>query len=259
MRVGCAAYSFRQYLTSGEMSLDGFLQKAVEMGLNGVELTAYYFKSTDDDDLYTLKRQCYLLGLQISATAVGNRFTHADAGERAKQIQHVKDWVDISVKLGAPCLRVFAGGTPEGHSEAEARQWTIDGLKECAAYTAPRGILLALENHGGITSTADQVIDLVTSVDSKWVGVNLDTGNFRDDPYGSLARVAPYAITAHAKTEMPKAGGGKEEADFSKIVDLLNAQGYKGYLSIEYEAAEDAMTAVPRFAKVLKSVATRTL
>ncbi len=254
MKVGCAAYSFRQYLTSEDMSLENFLQKAVEMDVDGVELTAYYFQSTDDAYLYTLKRQCYLLGLQISAAAVGNRFTDADAGEHARQIQYVKDWVDISVKLGAPCLRVFAGGTPEGHSEAEVRQWVIDGLKECAEYAAPRGVLLALENHGGITSTADQVIDLITSVSSEWVGVNLDTGNFRQDPYGSLARVAPYAVTAHAKTEIPKEGGGNEAADFSKIVSMLNAQGYRGYLSIEYEAAEDAMIVVPRFAQTLKSL-----
>ena len=264
MKIGCAAYSFRQYLTSGAMNLVGFLQKAVEMEVDGVELTAYYFTSTDDDYLYTLKRQCYLLGLQVSATAVGNRFTDPDPGERAEQVKYVKDWVDISVKLGAPCLRVFAGGTPDGRSEAEARQWTIDGLKECGEYAAPRGILLALENHGGITSTADQVIDLVTSVDSEWVGVNLDTGNFRQDPYGSLARVAPYAVTAHAKTEIPNGNDGsdlsesserdKEEADFSEIVRMLEAQGYKGYLSIEYEAAEDAMTAVPRFAQMLNSL-----
>ncbi len=254
MKVGCAAYSFRQYLTSGQMSLEDFLQKAVEMDIDGVELTAYYFSSTDDAYLYALKRQCYLLGLQISAAAVGNRFTDADAAERAAQIEYVKDWIDISVKLGAPCLRLFAGGTPEGHSEAEARQWTIDGLKECAEYAAPRGVLLALENHGGITSTANQVIDLVTSVDSEWVGVNLDTGNFRQDPYGSLARVAPYAVTAHAKTEIPQEAGGKEEADFSKIVSMLKAEGYKGYISIEYEAAEDAMTAVPRFAQMLNAL-----
>ena len=132
MKIGCAAYSFRQYLTSGEMSLEGFLEKAVEMDVDGVELTAYYFPSTDDAYLHTLKRQCYLLGLQVSAAAVGNRFTDPDPGERAAQVEYVKDWVDVSVKLGAPCLRVFAGGTPEGHSEAEARQWTIDGLKECA-------------------------------------------------------------------------------------------------------------------------------
>jgi sugar phosphate isomerase/epimerase len=254
MKIGCAAYSFRQYLTSGQMSLEDFLQKGVEMGLDGVELTAYYFKSTDDDFLYTIKRKCYRLGLQISATAVGNRFTDADAGERAKQIQHVKDWIDISVKLGAPCLRVFAGGVPKGYTEAEARQWTIDGLKECAVHAASRGVLLALENHGGITSTAEQVLDLIKSVNSEWVGVNLDTGNFRQDPYGSLARIAPYAVTSHAKTEIPRADGGKEEANFSKIIGLLKEQGYRGYLSIEYEAAEDPMTAAPRFVRMLKAL-----
>ena len=254
MKIGCASYSFGRYLSKGEMSLEDFLKKAVGMDLDGVELTAYYFQSTDDDYLYTVKRQCYLLGLQISAAAVGNRFTDADAGERARQIQHVKDWVDVSVKLGTPCLRVFAGGMPEGHSEAEVRQWTINGLKDCAEYAAPRGVLLALENHGGITSTADQVLDLLTSVDSEWVGANLDTGNFRQDPYGSLARIAPYAVTMHAKVEIPKESGGKEEADFSRIIGMLDEQGYKGYLSIEYEAAEDPMIAVPRFVQRLKSL-----
>ena len=254
MKVGCAAYSFRQYLTSGEMHLEDFLQKAAEMDLDGVELTAYYFDSTDDDALYAIKRHCYRLGLEISATAVGNRFTDADADKRAEQIQYVKEWIDVSVKLGAPCLRVFAGRTPEGHSEAEARQWTIHGLQACAEYAARRGVLLALENHGGITSTADQVIDLITAVDSEWVAVNLDTGNFRQDPYGSLARIAPYSVTTHAKTEIPQEGGGKVEADFSKIVSLLNAQNYRGYLSIEYEASEDPMTAVPRFVQTLKSL-----
>ena len=174
------------------------------MDVDGVELTAYYFPSTDDAYLYTLKRQCYLLGLQVSAAAVGNRFTDPDPGERAAQIEYVKDWVDISVKLGAPCLRLFAGGTPEGHSEAAARQWTIDGLKECAEYAAPRGVLLALENHGGITSTADQVIDLITSVDSEWVGVNLDTGNFPSRPLRFAGACRPLRRNRPCKDRDPK-------------------------------------------------------
>ena len=64
------------------------------MGVDGVELTAYYFPSTDDDYLYSLKRQCYLLGLQVSAAAVGNRFTDPNPDERAAQIEYVKDWLE---------------------------------------------------------------------------------------------------------------------------------------------------------------------
>lgn len=253
MKVGSCAYSFRKYLSSGEMTLEEFLQKGVEMGLDGVELTSYYFPSTDDEFLHSIKRQAYLLGLEISGTAVGNNFCVADPAERAKQVEMTKSWIDNSVKLGAPCMRIFAGGVPSGHTEEEARQWCIDCIKECLDYAQPRGILLALENHGGITSTADQTIAILKTVDSEWLGSNLDTGNYRKDPYAEIAQTAPYAITCHAKTEIP-GPSGKEEADFQKIAGILENAGFKGYLSIEYEAAEEPMTAVPRFVSHLKEI-----
>ncbi|MBM3214319.1 sugar phosphate isomerase/epimerase [Candidatus Poribacteria bacterium] len=250
MHVGCCAYSFRQYLTKGEMTLEGFLDKAVEMGCDGVELTAYYFPNTETETLYTVKRQALRRGLEVSGTAVGNNFCQADPAKRAEQIQMVKTWIDHSVKLGAPLMRVFAGGVPQGHTEDEARAWTIASLQECAEYAAPRGIMLALENHGGITATVEQVEALIEGAGSEWVAVNLDTGNYAQDPYGSIKRTAPLAITAHAKTEVP-APGGKTDADFNRIAADLKTVGYRGYLSIEYEAAEDPMTAVPRFVKEL--------
>jgi len=231
------------------MTLEDFLQKGVEMGLNGVELTAYYFKTTEDEYLNHIKRQAYLLGLDIAGTAVGNNFCRADEAERAEQIEMVKNWVDISVKLGAPCMRVFSGGVPVGHTEEEAFQWCVDSIKECLEYSIPRGILLALENHGGITSTAEQTIAIIKAVDSEWLGANLDTGNYRNNPYEEIAQTAPYTITCHAKTDIKG-----EEADFSKIVASLEEAGFKGYLSIEYEAAEEPMTAVPKFVDYLKEV-----
>lgn len=251
MRVGCCAYSYRKYLTKDEMSLEDFLDNAVKMELDGVELTSYYFKSTDDEYLHELKRQCYLRGLDISGTAVGNRFTVADEAERAKQIQTVKDWIDNAVKLGAPCIRVFAGGVPKGHTEEEARKWTIDALKECVDYAKPRGVIVALENHGGITATAEGTISMIAAVDSKWLGANLDTGNYRQNPYESIAKTAPYAVTCHTKVEVPS-GASNPELDAKKLVKILDDAGYKGYLSIEYESAEDPMTAVPKFVAKLK-------
>lgn len=250
MRVGCCAYSYRKYLTKDEMTLEDFLDKAVEMELNGVELTSYYFKSTDDEYLYELKRQCYLRGLDVSGTAVGNRFAVADEAERAEQIQMVKDWIDNAVKLGAPCIRVFAGGVPDGYTEEEAREWTIAALEECGDYGKSKGVIVALENHGGITGTADGTISMIKAVDSDWVKANLDTGNYRQDPYESIAKTAPYAVTCHTKVEVPS--GSNPELDADKLVKILEDVGYKGYLSIEYESSEDPITAVPKFAAKLR-------
>ena len=163
----------------------------------------------------------------------------------------VKDWIDNAVKLGAPCIRVFAGGVPEGHTEEEARKWTIAASEECADYGKSRGVIVALENHGGITGTAEGTISLITAVDSEWLRSNLDAGNYRQDPYESIAKTAPYAVTCHTKVEVPS-GKGNPELDAKRLVKILGDAGYRGYLSIEYESAEDPMTAVPKFAAKLR-------
>jgi len=255
MKIGCCAYSFRQYLTSGKMTLEDFLDKAVEMGLDGVELTAYYYPSTDTSYLNKIKREAFLRGLEISGTAVGNNFCKPDPEERREQIEMVKKWIDISYHLGAPCIRVFAGGVPKGHTEEEAFNWVVAALKECVEYAAPKGVIIALEDHGGITTTAEQVLKIYRAVGSEWLGINLDTGNFRVNPYEEIAAVAPYAVTTHAKVEILNPQTGKREpADFARIVDILHKAGYRGFLSIEYEAAEDPMTGVPKFVEYLRSV-----
>lgn len=253
MKVSCAAYSFRQYLQSGEMTLEDFIRKGYEMGLDGVELTAYYFPTTEAEYLKQLKRLALTYGLDISGTAIGGAFALPDR-ERAKQVALAKEWVDVSVMLGAPCLRVFAGPVPEGHTEEEAMAWCIEGLKEAVEYAEERGVVLALENHGGITSTFEQVRRLVEGVGSEWLRVNLDLGNYRTDPYREIAETVPYAVTTHAKTQGHDASGQPFLLDYPRIIQILRERGYKGYLSIEYEAKEDPMLAVPRFASYLKSL-----
>ncbi|GIX05634.1 MAG: hypothetical protein KatS3mg115_0037 [Candidatus Poribacteria bacterium] len=249
MHVGCCAYSYRQYLSKGEMTLLDFLDTCAQIGFDGVELTAYYFPNTERETLFEVKRAALKRGLDISGTAVGNNFCQPDPERRAQQVQMVKSWIDHSVLLGAPLIRVFAGGVPEGHTEEEARAWTIAALQECADYRgAERGIMLALENHGGITSTVEQVEAILNGVSSDWLAVNLDTGNYRQDPYGSIRRTAPYAINCHLKSEVP-APGGKMPADIRRIIADLREAGYRGYLSVEFEAAEDPKTGVPRFAR----------
>jgi len=257
MKVGSTAYSYRKYLSSGEMTLEGFLDKAVEIGLDCVDLTSYYFPATDDEYLNHIKKYAYLNGLDITGTAVGNRFTQVDPGKRAEAVQMVKKWVDISVTLGAPCIRVFAGGVPEGHTFEESLKWTAECLEECLEYAKPRGVIVGLENHGGITSTADQVISILNAVggsylEERWLGTLLDLGNYRGDPYGNIEMAAPYAVATHSKTDVSVEGVGRADADFERITKILQKAGYKGCLSIEYEGKEEVMTAMPKFVKYLK-------
>jgi sugar phosphate isomerase/epimerase len=251
MRVSCCAYSYRQYLTSGEMSLFQFLETARQIGCAGVELTSYYFPSTDRAFLNQVKRAAHKEGLSISGTAIGTDFAQPDDEKRQAHIQMAHYWIDNSVILGAPTMRVFAGGVREGDTEEQAFDRVVECLKPCADYAAERGVLLALENHGGITSTAEQILKLCRAVDNEWLGLNLDFGNFSgEDVYSQFEACAPYAVATHAKSHY-KGSAGRDMVDYSQVKYIMEAAGYRGFIAIEYEEAEDPKTAVPRFAKEL--------
>jgi sugar phosphate isomerase/epimerase len=251
MRLGCAAYSYRDFLQKGQMSLEEFVVQCRMMSLDGVELTAYYFPSTERDALHALKRHCFRLGMHILATAVGSNFAQADADKRRADVAMTKAWIDHSVVLGAPCIRVFAGPIPAGHTEVEALRWAVECLQECIAYAAERGVVVALENHGGITATAGQVLRLVELLQGPWFGLNLDFGNFRNDPYEEIRQCAPHAVTTHAKRTM-HSPAGPQAVDYAQVIKVMCDVGYKGYLSIEYEDADDPRHAVPEFVQYLK-------
>src|SRR5262245_11094489 len=104
MRLGCAAYSYRQALQSGALTLPGFVDECASLGLDGVELTAYYFPDAERATLNDLKRHCFRRGVHILGTAVGSNFTLADEAKRRDQVRMAQAWIDHSVVLGAPCI-----------------------------------------------------------------------------------------------------------------------------------------------------------
>ncbi len=255
LRVGCCAYSYRDYLTgkkSPAMTMEQFVDAMAEIGIDGVELTSYYFPpDVTPAYIHGIKKRCFELGLDVNGTAVGNHFTLPPGPERDKQIALVNKWVDYAVEMGAPCVRVFAGEVPKGVTAEDAREWVVECIETCCEYAGQRGVMLALENHGGIVSTVDEILFILGAVKSGWFGMKWDAGNFHtEDPYADLARCAPYAITTHIKTDM-RPNGNREDANLARVVKILRDANYRGYLHLEYEGAEEPMVAVPRTLKTL--------
>jgi sugar phosphate isomerase/epimerase len=252
IRLSIAAYSFRQELDlkrkpQPSMTLDDFIDLAAGYDLDAVELTAYYFPQTTPEYLAHLKGRCTRLGLDVSGTAVGNNFCVTDSDKLREQISHVKNWTEHTARLGGKTMRIFAGNVAKGDTEEKARGRCVEAIQEACDHAAKFGVILALENHGGITATIDQILELVRAVRHDWFGVNLDTGNFHSrDPYADLTRLAPYAVTVQIKTEIQRPGMAKEEADLPRLIDILRQAEYRGYVALEYEAAEEARKAVPR-------------
>jgi sugar phosphate isomerase/epimerase len=260
MRLSLAAYSFRQYLALNlkpkpPMNLEDFADLAAQLGFDAIEPTAYYFADTSPEYLARLKARCTRLGLDISGTAVGNNFCLTDPAKLKAQIASVKQWVEHCSRLGGKTIRIFAGNVEKGDSEDKARARCVEAIQEACDHAGKFGIYLALENHGGITSTPEQMLALVQAVQHDFFGVNLDTGNFHTaDPYADLARLAPYAVNVQIKTEIARAGMKKEEADLKRLMDMLRAVNYRGYVALEYEAAEDPKSAIPRYAPLLRKL-----
>ena len=259
LKLSIAAYSYRQYLTGNPPKIDlfDFVNLAADMALDGVEPTSYYFPAdVRTDYLNRLKLHAFKLGLDISGTAVGNNFCLPPGSKRDEQIELVRLWIDRAAELDAPVIRIFAGNTPKGTSEAQAVDWAIEGINAVLPHAAEKGIVLALENHGGITGTPEQVLRLVKAIDAPNFGVNLDTGNFQgSDQYDQLAKLAPYAFNVQVKTEIHATGPRRtEEADLARIIGILRKARYSGYVVLEYEADEDPMMAIPGHVKRLRQL-----
>jgi sugar phosphate isomerase/epimerase len=259
LRLGLAGYSLRDHLTgklSPAMTLDDFIEQAAVWEVDAVELTSYYFPPEFTPAYVAgLKRHCHLLGIEVSTTPIRNTFTYPGGPGREKEIAHVKRWLDVAADLGSPAIRIFAGDAQKGQTEAEARRYCVECIEACADHAAKRGVFLALENHGGVVAEPDGLLEIVRAVKSEWFGVNLDTGNFHGvDPYADLARCVRYAVTAQVKVEMQAKGGPKQEADFGRLVRMLKDAGYRGTVTLEYEAAEPPLVGVPRYLDSLRAL-----
>lgn len=258
MKLSLAAYSFRQYLTGkdGSMTLDDFIRFCADLNLDGCELTSYYFpKDFKDDYLIHLKELTFRLGLDISGTAIANNFCLPPGPEREATLAHTRKWIDNAALMGAPVIRIFAGSISKGSTEEAAIELCATGINESLAYAAEKGVFLALENHGGITATPAQMLKIINGVKpSPWFGVNFDGGNFQTaDPYADLAKIAPYAVNAQLKVDISP-NGKREDTDLARVVKILADANYRGYIVLEYEAAEDPKIAVPRHMQTLRKI-----
>ncbi|MEP6663050.1 MAG: TIM barrel protein [Verrucomicrobiota bacterium] len=261
-QVSLAAYSFREFFKAKEadkpMDFFRFIDFCAEQGCAGAELTSYYFpQPLTDEFLIKIRRYAFLRGVEVSGTAVGNNFALPKGGKLDEQIASVKKWIDHAALLGAPHIRVFAGAAAKDLDAAEARKMCIGSLEEVCDYAGMKGIFLGLENHGGIVAEADALLEIVKAVKSPWFGVNLDTGNFHTvDPYGDLAKCAPYAVNVQIKAEiLHKGQTEKEPADLAKVFQILRDANYQGYVALEYESKPDPWTEIPKLLQQIKKLA----
>jgi sugar phosphate isomerase/epimerase len=257
LRTAICAYSFRQELQAKTMTYEDLVRHAVDWDVDGLDLTVYWFPSTSDEFLLPLRRLAYRHGVELYSISVRSELTRSLAEDRAREVGSLCRWVDVANSLGASHIRVFGGNVPKGATEEQAVPWVAECLLRASDYAARKGVILGLENHGGITNRAERILEIVRKVDSPWVAINLDTGNFRSDVFSQIDMCLPYAANVQVKVEMADESGKRIPQDWDRVVSMVAASGYKGYLALEYEAKEPAREAVPRLMAKLRQLTTR--
>ncbi|WP_303917821.1 sugar phosphate isomerase/epimerase [Draconibacterium sediminis] len=238
LKTSLNAYSFNHLLSEGQMNLDELLEFCAETGFDAVDLTAYYFPGypavPSDEVLYSVKRKAHELGLEISGTGVRNDFTSGDAKALAENIQLVKNWIIAAEKLGAPVLRIFAGQSNPGQFEnQEIFNSMIAAIRECVAFGAEHGVIVAIQNHWQFIKTSDHVLQLFEEIHSEWFGLVLDVGSYRlGDPYQQIEASIPYAVNWQLK-ERVYVNGEPVKTDLERIMHIIKASSYRGYVPIE--------------------------
>jgi len=259
LQLSLAAYSFRRFFVhqrngkapsvpeEEQITMKDFVDFCANYGIQGAELTSYFFKQDASiETMIDLRRHAFLRGLEVSGTAIGNNFTYPKGPQRDEQMEYTKFWIDRAAAMGAPHIRVFAGKHAKDISEDQAWEHVIENLKVAGDYAGERGIFLGIENHDSV-GNHETLLKLVNGVDHPWVGVNLDTGNFRtEDPYIDMEKTAPYAVNVQVKVAMRRLGqDGKEETDLERVVNILKAANYQGYVVLEYEEDDDPYVSIP--------------
>ena len=246
MRLACICGSFNRSFDSGAINQIRFLQHcATALRVQGVELQDIHFPETRLPYLRQVRRTAADLGLAIAAVGVHNDFGRADPTFRQSEAVKVKQWIEVAQELGVPLVRVFAGYPEGGRQE----RWPamIATLQEVAACACRAGVRLGLENHnhGAFTPTAAEFLRVLREVDSPDLVPLIDTGNYTDG-WPSLEATLPTVAHLHAKFWEVNADGSDARVDYGRIVPLLRAAGYHGWVTLEYEAEEPEATGIPR-------------
>ena len=252
--TGCCAYSYAKLLRAGKMTMEDVIRTAVELGIDGVDMTAYWFKSTDPAYLASLRNLAFKNGVCFSGAATGASTVQGDPAKRAQALDEIKKWIDVTESLGAPHLRVFAGKLPSGATVEQGIAWTVDTLKVACEYAGKKGITLGMENHEGITQNSDICLEILHRVDSPFFGINLDVTNFiatpQADAYAQIQATVPYATHTHIRDHFENG----EAVDLDRVWQLFARSNYKGFLSAEYEGEENPSTGVPQLVDKIKTL-----
>jgi sugar phosphate isomerase/epimerase len=271
IKLGCMSLSYKNQFRDGQIDLEGFIQRAYDLRLDGIDIHTRAFASTEPDYLRQIRMLALKRGLALSYIGISNDFGRPQ-DQLDDQVQMVKDWIDVAAFMGIPLVRIFAAWVRNNEDEEAVWARMIPCIQEVSAHGQEKGVVVGLHNHnhGCVTRTSQEVLRILREVDNPYFSHILDTGQYvgspgasgaegREDPslnfYGSIAESAPYAV--HVRAKIYRIESGVEAwLDYPRILEILRGVNYNGWMSIVYEGQEAELeeTAVPKAVRYLRQL-----
>lgn len=272
VKIAISSYSFHRFGGGPEgneaPTIEQMIDRCVDLGVDGIELLWEHLTlhdKTSAEALHELHQYAAIRGLTPVTVAASHNPVQTSPEGRVAELEKLERAIDAAAAIGAPFVRALGGRwhtisdfmelwnnrgeepPAEGYTLDQGYEWAIDALKQGAEYAGSKGVTLVLENHWGLTGTAAGTARIHDGVDSPWLKYVLDTGNFfhLPDPYAEMDVFFADLAILHAKVYL---GGGilvSPDIDYAKVASLLDARGYNGYVSIEFEGKAHPNEGVP--------------
>ncbi|MDC7994852.1 sugar phosphate isomerase/epimerase family protein [Altibacter sp. HG106] len=280
-KISLAQWSLNEPIRNGEMDPFTFAAKAKELGFEGIEYVSQLytpFLATFEDKEVAMDSLVAKLNRETATHNIEDLIIMIDAeGELAfndrnqtrDAINNHKRWIDAAEALGCHSIRINLFG--EEDPEAWKRN-SVRSLKALGAYAAPKGVNVIVENHGGLSSNASVLAEVMTEVNMDNVGTLPDFGNFclqreggarwgapcieEYDKYKGVEELMPHAKAVSAKSYAFNDAGEETTIDYTRMLQLVKEAGYTGFIGIEYEGSElDPVTGINKTRELLLSAA----
>lgn len=270
IRLAVSTYSYWHF-RGRPYPVERVIEDAARLGFDGVEILHRQMTDESRPALNRLKQIAFRNTVDLVMLSIHQDFVTPDPAERQKDVEHTIRCLQLASQLGIPCIRLNSGRWNtirsfddlmkvkgeeppiEGYTDDDAFRWVIESIEKCLPVAEREGVVMMIENHWGLTTKPENVLRIHKAVNSPWLGINLDTGNYAGDPYEGIAMLAPHASIVQAKTYY---GGGEWytlDLDYPRIAKILRDAGFSGWVSLEMEGKEAPETAVPKSLEVLRN------
>ena len=268
--IGVSTYSYWGFRRAEFRPIEKCLDIAAEQGFEGVEILQVQMEDFRPSYLQKIKKHAFLNGLALMGFSTHQDFVDPDPRKRRHNVEQTIFYINQAHELGIPTIRINTGRwntsknfdhlmanrgiepVLDGYTEKEGYNWVIDSIGKLVGEAEKSGVILGLENHWGLGLTPEGVLKIVDAINSPWLKVTLDTGNFLEDPYQRLSQLADKTVLLQAKTYY---GGGRWytlDLDYNRISDIMHQAGYKGWISLEFEGKENPVTGCKKSLELLR-------